>query len=151
LARGGLLSCLPAAGCEFDAEIGEALLVDVGGGRGHDAATFAELYGNLPGKVVLHDRESVVASIMECAEGRVFEVQAYDIFTTLPVKGARAYFFIPFCMIGVMKKNLLAALVRGYSRVLFDEIVISEEKPMLAATSRDMMMLAHFSAREDGG
>jgi hypothetical protein len=53
-------------------------------------------------------------------------------------------------MIGVMKKNLLAALVRGYSRVLFDEIVIREEKPMLAATRMDMMMLTHFSAREDG-
>jgi hypothetical protein len=39
-------------------------------------------------------------------------------------------------------------LVKGYSQVLFNEIVISEDKPTLAATSMDMIMLAHFSVRE---
>ncbi|KAJ6191179.1 Winged helix-turn-helix transcription repressor DNA-binding [Penicillium mononematosum] len=140
--------------CGFDAEVSESLLVDVGGGRGHDVAAFVALYRSLPGKVVLQDRESVVASILECAEGRSFEVQAYDFFTPQPVKGARAYCFHSvlhdWCDEDVVRilKNLVPALVRGYSRVLFNEIVISEEKPTLAATSMDMMMLAHFLARE---
>ena len=45
-------------------------------------------------------------------------------------------------------KNLATALKKGYSRVLLNEIVIKEEKPALAATSMDMMMLAHLGVRE---
>ena len=45
-------------------------------------------------------------------------------------------------------QNLVPALKRGYSRVLFNEIVVSEENPTLAATSMDLMMLAHFAVRE---
>ncbi|KGO75605.1 O-methyltransferase, family 2 [Penicillium italicum] len=140
--------------CGFDAEVGEALLVDVGGGRGHDVTAFVEMYGNLPGKVILQDREAVVASILECVDGRAFEVQAYDFFTPQPVKGARAYFLHSvlhdWCdEDGVqILKNLVPALVRGYSRVLINEIVVNEEKPTLAATSMDMMMLSHLSVRE---
>ena len=45
-------------------------------------------------------------------------------------------------------KNLVPALKKGYSRVLLNEIVVSEEKPTLAATNMDLMMLAHFAVRE---
>jgi hypothetical protein len=45
-------------------------------------------------------------------------------------------------------ENLVPALKKGYSRVLLNEIVVSEEHPTLAATSMDMMMLAHFAVRE---
>ncbi|OQD66762.1 hypothetical protein PENPOL_c004G05829 [Penicillium polonicum] len=127
--------------CGFDAEIGDALLVDVGGGRGHDVAAFVAMYGNLPGKVVLQDREPVIASVLECAEARAFEVQAYDFFTPQPVKGARAYslhsILHDWCDEDGVRilKNLVPALVRGYSRVLFNEIVVSEDKPTLAATT----------------
>jgi hypothetical protein len=38
---------------------------------------------------------------------------------------------------------LKPALKTGYSRVLFNEIVLSEEKPTIQATSMDMTMLAH--------
>lgn len=43
---------------------------------------------------------------------------------------------------------MVHALKKGYSRVLFNEIVVSEEQPTLADTSMDMMMLAHFAVRE---
>lgn len=45
-------------------------------------------------------------------------------------------------------ENLRPALTPGYSRVLLNETVLSEEKPTLAATSMDMMMLAHLVVRE---
>lgn len=35
-----------------------------------------------------------------------------------------------------------------YSRVLFNEIVVSEEKPTLAATCMDVQMMAHVGVRE---
>ena len=45
-------------------------------------------------------------------------------------------------------KNLTPALKPGYSRVLFNEIVVSEDQPSLAATSMDVQMLAHVGERE---
>ncbi|CAI7567087.1 unnamed protein product [Penicillium glandicola] len=119
----------------------DVLLVDVGGGKGHDVATFAAHYSPCSG---------VVANGME----RAFEVQAHDFFTPQPIKGARAYSLHSILHDwsdedGVkILENLVPALKKGYSRVLFNEIVINEEKPTLAATNMDMMMLAHFAVRE---
>ncbi|KAJ5385539.1 hypothetical protein N7517_003450 [Penicillium concentricum] len=140
--------------CGFDVEVGDALLVDVGGGRGHDVAAFVGVYGNLPGKVVLQDRKPVIAGISNGAVGRAFEVQAYDFFTPQPVKGARAYslhsILHDWCDKDAVRilGNLVPALVRSYSRVLLNEIVLSEAKPTLATTSMDMIMLSHFGVRE---
>lgn len=138
----------------FDASINDVLLVDVGGGRGHDVAAFAVQHSSLPGKIILQDREPVIAAVLANSEERAFEVQAHDFFTPQPVKGARAYSLHSILHDwgdedGVkILENLVPALKKGYSKVLFNEIVISEEKPILAATAMDMMMLAHFAVRE---
>ncbi|PKY08614.1 putative O-methyltransferase [Aspergillus campestris IBT 28561] len=135
----------------------DVLLVDVGGGRGHDVATFAAHHPSHPGRIILQDREPVIAGVLaSCGEGKSlpFEAQAHDFFTPQPVRGARAYFLHSILHDwgddeGVrILENLVPALERGYSRVLLNEIVLSEEKPTLAATSMDMMMLAHFAVRE---
>lgn len=138
----------------FDASINEVLLVDVGGGKGHDVATFAAQYNPCPGKVVLQDREPVIAGVIATGANRAFEVQTHDFFTPQPVKGARTYLLHSILHdwsdedgIRILE-NLVPALEKGYSRVLFNEIVINEEKPTLAATNMDMMMLAHFAVRE---
>ncbi|KAJ5214094.1 hypothetical protein N7449_001263 [Penicillium cf. viridicatum] len=47
----------------FDASICDVLLVDVGGGKGHDVATFAPQNIPCSGRIVLHDREPVIADI----------------------------------------------------------------------------------------
>lgn len=138
----------------FDASASEVLLVDIGGGRGHDVAAFAAQHSPHPGKIVLQDREPVVASVMASSEEQPFEAQACDFFTPQPVKSARAYSLHSILHDwgdedGVkILENLVPALKRGYSRVLLNEIVVSKEKPTLAATSMDMMMLAHFAVRE---
>ncbi|KAJ5501176.1 Winged helix-turn-helix transcription repressor DNA-binding [Penicillium expansum] len=118
----------------FDASISDVLLVDVGGGNGHDVATFAAQNSPCSGRIVLQDRETVIADV--------------------PIKDARAYSLHSILHDwsdedGVkILENLVPALKKGYSRVLFNEIVISEAKPTLAATNMDMMMLAHFAVRE---
>lgn len=43
---------------------------------------------------------------------------------------------------------MLKAEFYRYSRVLFNEIVVSEEKPTLAATCMDLQMMAHLGVRE---
>jgi hypothetical protein len=137
----------------FDDTINETLLVDVGGGRGHDVALFAAAHPSHPGKLVLQDRDPVIASISD-KEGLPFESQAHDFYTPQPIKGARAYSLHSILHDwddehGVkILENLIPALVPGYSRVLLNEIVLSEEHPTLAATSMDMMMLAHLGVQE---
>lgn len=137
----------------FDSSNSEVLLVDVGGGRGHDVQQFADRHTGHPGKLVLQDQDEVIASIPE-KEKLPFDSQAHDFFTPQPVKGARAYSLHSILHdwddekgIQILE-NLKPALKPGYSRVLLNEIVLSKENPTIAATSMDMMMLAHFAVRE---
>jgi hypothetical protein len=101
----------------------------------------------------VQDREPVIESIQD-KDKLPFESQAHDFFTPQPVKAARAYSLHSIIHdwgdeegIKIIE-NLKPALKPGYSRVLLNEIVLSEEKPTIAATSMDMMMLAHFAVRE---
>jgi len=132
----------------FDPSKSDIFLVDVGGGKGHDLAAFAAAFPELPGLLILQDQPSVIeevpTSIMHS-----FIVQPHDFFTPEPIKHARAYFLHSVlhdwgdadCL--RILANLKPALKLGYSRVLFNEIVLSEKKPTIHATSMDMMMLAH--------
>jgi hypothetical protein len=139
----------------FDPEASDVLLVDVGGGRGHDVTQFIDQHPSHPGKLVLQDREPVIALVLENgAEEKGFETQAHDFFSPQPIKAARAYSLHSILHDwgdedGVrILENLKPALRPGYSRVLLNEIVVSEDHPTLAATSMDMMMLGHFAVRE---
>lgn len=137
----------------FDSGKNEVLLVDVGGGRGHDISMFAAQHPRHPEKLVLQDREQVIASIAEKKQ-LPFECHVHDFYTPEPIKGARAYSLHSVLHdwddergIKILE-SLKPALIPGYSRVLLNEIVLSEEHPSLAATSMDMMMLAHMSVHE---
>ncbi|KAL3429516.1 S-adenosyl-L-methionine-dependent methyltransferase [Aspergillus tetrazonus] len=140
----------------FDERVSDVLLVDVGGGRGHDVFTFAARHPQHPGKLVLQDRPPVIAAVLETGSeiDRPFIAAAHDFLTPQPVVGARAYSLHSILHDwsdedGVkILRNLVPALKKGYSRVLLNEIVVSEEKPTLAATNMDLMMLAHFAVRE---
>ena len=137
----------------FDPKINDTLLVDVGGGRGHDLQLFAARHSAHPGRLVLQDREEVVSTIKN-KDQLPFHSQAHDFYTPQPIKAARAYSLHSILHDwgdeeGVkILENLKPALKPGYSRVLLNEIVLSEGKPTLAATSMDMMMLAHLNVRE---
>ncbi|GAB1210748.1 hypothetical protein APSETT445_009546 [Aspergillus pseudonomiae] len=138
----------------FDSSVSDVLLVDVGGGRGYDAASFAGHYTSHPGRIVLQDREPVIASVVANGAELPFEANAHNFFTPQPIKGARAYILCSILhdwsdddAVRILE-SLVPALESGYSRVLLNEIIVSEEKPTLEATSMDMMMLAHFAVRE---
>jgi hypothetical protein len=137
----------------FDSRNNEALVIDVGGGRGHDAQQFVTQHKSHPGKVILQDHEPVIASIQD-RDTLPFESQVYDFFTPQPVSTTRAYALHSILHdwgdeegIKILE-NLKPLLKPGYSRVLLNEIVLSEEKPTIAATSMHMMMLAHMAVRE---
>ncbi|KAF4973276.1 hypothetical protein FZEAL_9375 [Fusarium zealandicum] len=130
----------------FDKANNDAFLVDVGGGRGHDLSAFANGYQS-PGRLVLQDLPEVIASVQGTS---AFETQPHNFYTPQPIEGARAYFLHSILHDWSAKdgvkilKSLKPALKPGYSKVLLNEIVLSEENPSVPATSMDMMMLGHF-------
>ncbi|KUI53281.1 Demethylsterigmatocystin 6-O-methyltransferase [Cytospora mali] len=74
----------------FDSSVSDVLLIDVGGGQGHDLDLFVACHADRPGRVILQDQESVISSIPDKSE-KPYEVQSHDFFTTQPVKAARGY------------------------------------------------------------
>jgi hypothetical protein len=134
----------------FEPTNNEVFIVDVGGGRGHDIHAFAAQFPDHPGKLLLQDQPSVIKEVPGVFGDQLpFELQGHNFFTPETVKYARAYVLHSIlhdwgdedCM--RILENLKPALKPGYSKVLFNEIVLSEENPSIAATSMDMMMLAH--------
>jgi len=52
----------------FDSSISDVLLVDVGGGKGHDDAAFAAQNSSRPGKIFLQDREPVITGVIASSD-----------------------------------------------------------------------------------
>ncbi|KAF4614375.1 hypothetical protein G7Y89_g15363 [Cudoniella acicularis] len=135
----------------FDSTSNPVLLVDVGGGLGHDLQELCEKHGNLPGDLILQDREEVIATLTPCTN---FKATAHDFFTPQPILHARAYYLHSVlhdwgdedCI--KILHNLTSALKKGYSKVLINEIVVSEENASLAATSMDQLMLVLGAMKE---
>lgn len=64
----------------------EVLLVDVGGGLGHDLKILRQKHPQMRGKLILQDKEEVVRQqIPETSDA--FDSMAHDFFTPQPVKG----------------------------------------------------------------
>ena len=63
----------------------EVLLVDVGGGLGHDLELLKQKYPQFPGRLILQDKQDVIDQIpgMKAA----FEKTVHDFFTPQPVHG----------------------------------------------------------------
>lgn len=130
----------------FDASINDILLVDVGGGLGHNLQELRKKHPLLPGKLILQDCQKVVSAIPPDSQ-IIFESMSHDIFTPQPVKHARAYYLNSMlhgwsdddCIQILI--NVKSALKYGYSKVLLNEIVVSESRASLSATSMDQLVL----------
>ena len=66
------------------------LIVNVGGGLGHDLEEFRAKHASLAGRLVLQNRPEVIEQITSINPGLV--PMAHDFFTPQPVMGARAYY-----------------------------------------------------------
>jgi hypothetical protein len=66
------------------------LLVDLGGGLGHDVAAFHKEFPTLPGRLILQDLPSVINEIEVLDES--IDRQIHDFFQPQPIKGAKAYY-----------------------------------------------------------
>ncbi|KAK7734306.1 hypothetical protein SLS53_007956 [Cytospora paraplurivora] len=135
----------------FDPTISDVILVDVGGGLGHDLEELKAKHPSLPGRLVLQDRAEVVASVS--ANG-TFEATPHDFFTPQPVEGARAYYLHSVlhdwsdddCV--KILEQLKPALRPGYSTVLLNELVVPRQNPTWPITSMDQLMLVLGAMQE---
>ncbi|KAI1660054.1 putative O-methyltransferase [Daldinia decipiens] len=104
-----------------------ALLVDVGGGKGHDLIAFHERYPH-KGRLVLQD--FVIDTIGDLDPA--IDPMYYDFFTEQPIKGARAYYYHHIlhdwsdykCL--EILKHVRDAMKPGYSKLLLHEMIVPE-------------------------
>ncbi|KAI7372630.1 hypothetical protein KC336_g20600, partial [Hortaea werneckii] len=130
----------------------DELLVDVGGGKGHDIASFRENFPDLPGKLILQDLPQTFASLQEKPNG--IELMEHDFFKEQPVKGARLYFLRSImhdwsddeCIL--ILKQLAAALDFEHSRIIIDDFVVADTNVDWLTASLDLCMWLFFSGIE---
>ncbi|KAK7751768.1 hypothetical protein SLS62_006253 [Diatrype stigma] len=127
------------------------LLVDVGGGKGHDIVAFHEKYPQ-KGRLVLEDLSAVTETTGELDPA--IERITYNFFQPQPVKGARAYFLHHIlhdwsdakCM--EILAQLKAAMKPGYSKLLLHEMIVPETGASTHNAMLDMTMMFFNSGLE---
>jgi len=129
----------------------DPLLVDVGGGVGHNLIAFKQRFPGLPGKLVLQDIPVVIDSINELPGG--IESMKHDFFAAQPVRGAKAYYLSrilhdwPDKQALVILRHIREAM-SAHSILLINETLLPRSKVSLFCASLDLMMMANFSAEE---
>lgn len=128
------------------------LLVDIGGGLGHDLEDFKGKYPQLPGRLILQERPEVIAQITETKQS--IEPTVHDFFTPQPVKGAKAYYLHSVLhdwddetSIKILKQ-IVSAMEKGYSKLLIHELVVPDAGASWSITSMDWLMMALGAVRE---
>ncbi|KAK4222581.1 S-adenosyl-L-methionine-dependent methyltransferase [Podospora fimiseda] len=129
-----------------------ALLVDIGGGLGHDANGFLATIPEVSAHVVVQDLEPVISQIKDL-DSRI-EPAVYDFHTEQPVKEARAYYMHsvlhdwPDEVCLSILANIKKAMKPGYSRLLINENVIPDTKAHWESTGLDVLMSLLLSSKE---
>jgi hypothetical protein len=173
--RGVWTDIYPFSSRVFDsAEKEGTLVVDVGGGKGHDMTKLRELYPMTSGRLVVQDLESVV-SAADKEETAGVQMTAHDFFTPQPIfgkqfslvlpqagpvvvlillLGARVY-FLHFILhdwsdedsIRILL-NLRPAMKPEYSKLIINETIISSTEVDPSRTGLDLCMMTMFATRE---
>ncbi|KAF2169983.1 hypothetical protein M409DRAFT_64378 [Zasmidium cellare ATCC 36951] len=129
------------------------LFVDVGGSNGAEASAMARAYPNLKGSIIVQD----LAGPIEDGKSRLatnVTGQVYDFYTPQPVVGAKNYFLHqvlhdwPDEQCRKILTNQKDALVKGYSRILINEIVVPDRGAGWYEVGVDMIMMCCLSATE---
>lgn len=138
----------------FDKSKGEYLLVDVGGGRGHESEAILEKYplSARAGRFVLEDLGFVIDDIGKLDPH--IEKLAHDFTQSQPIKGARVYFLQnvlhnwadPVC--NTILTQLRGVMTAGYSKLLIGNIIIPSENAPLRQCGLDIAMLTLHSGAQ---
>jgi len=129
------------------------LLVDIGGGVGHDIMAFKKHFPDLPGKLVLQDLPQVIDTIKEPLPEGITAI-GYNMFEPQPISGARAY-YMRTVLHDYPDEQALESLARIQDAMTEDSVLFVHEHtmsddlnvPPLAATL-DIHMMELFSSLE---
>ncbi|OGM46845.1 O-methyltransferase [Aspergillus bombycis] len=132
-------------------EADRVLLVDIGGGKGHDLARFKEKK-NPAGRLILQDLSEVIQDIQApLAQG--IEAQGYSMFDPQPVRGAKAY-YMRTVLHDWPDKQALQALQRIREAMADDSVLLINENSVPETgvprfnASVDLIMMTMFSSLE---
>ncbi|KAL8895757.1 MAG: hypothetical protein Q9207_008026 [Kuettlingeria erythrocarpa] len=123
------------------------LLVDIGGGSGHVLKDLVKDPNHRTGRLILQDLPSALGDVMELNE-RGIEAMAYDFFTPQPIKGAKAYYLRgilhdwPDRACREILGNTAAAMRKGYTKLLIDEMVLPDTNVPPKGAFLDLSMMA---------
>ncbi|KAJ5500268.1 hypothetical protein LT330_002256 [Penicillium expansum] len=132
----------------------DVLLVDLGGGLGHDISEFRRKWPDAPGRLVLQDTPELTAQSKKKQLHPSIEPMVHDFFTEQPIKGARAYYFHTVVHdwsddnARKMLKAIAEAMKPGFSKLLINDQVITDTGAYWETTSMDIIMMADFATTE---
>ena len=125
------------------------LLVDIGGGLGHDLIALKSKFPNLQGQLVVQDLPIVIENVKDLPSG--IEAMKHDFFAPQPVKDAKAYYLRtvlhdwPDKQAREILENIKAAMNKD-SILLINETVLPESNVPLYPAMLDLSMMALFSS-----
>ncbi|KAL4996699.1 S-adenosyl-L-methionine-dependent methyltransferase [Aspergillus recurvatus] len=132
-----------------------ALIVDIGGGPGHDLMLFQKRFPDAPGKLVLEDLPSVIDEAAPELDACGIEGVKYDFFKSPnPVKGARVYYF-KFVFhdwsdekARILLNNVIAGMEAGYSKLVIEEYIVPDQNAQFLHGTTDMAVMLFCSGLE---
>lgn len=132
----------------------QALIVDIGGGVGHDLRAFAARHGALKGRLILQDLDSVVSAIpTESPLPSNTEAMAHDFFKPQPIRGASAYYMRtvlhdwPDKEAKIILRNTAEAM-GPHSVLLISEKVMPLVNAPASLVQADISMMLQFASLE---
>ncbi|KAL8998443.1 MAG: hypothetical protein Q9169_002480 [Polycauliona sp. 2 TL-2023] len=123
------------------------LIVDIGGGRGHVLEDFAQDPGHRTGRLIVQDLPAALGDADSLSKQGI-ETMPYDFFTPQPIEGAKAYYLRqilhdwPDQTCREILSNTVAAMRKGYSKLLIDEVVLPDTDVPRQGAFLDLSMMA---------
>ena len=128
----------------------KAVLVDIGGGFGQQAAAFRRKFPDLAGRVVVQDIPSTLAGAQPV---RDIEFMEYNFFCPQPIADAKLYYLRhvlhdwPDAECVRILKNVMSAM-GPESRLIIDEVVMPERGAPWQSAFMDLLMMNTLGALE---
>lgn len=131
----------------------QVLLVDIGGGVGHDITAFKKRFPDLPGQLIVQDLPQVIDTIKGPLPEGITAI-GHNMFKQQPITGARAY-YMRTVLHDFPDKQALDSLARVRDAMTEDSVLFVHEHtmpsgleaPAIAATL-DIHMMEIFSSLE---
>ena len=130
------------------------LMVDVGGGSGHQCMAFRRAHPELKGRIILQDLPGTVEMAdQEALKKLNIESLGHDFMTEQPIKGAKVYYMRnilhdwPDATCLTILKHLRAAMGAD-SVIIIDEIVVRNTESLWKQVNYDIVMMSALGGME---